>query len=337
MDYGRFRRLLFRLDPETSHHLALSALHVARKTGLTGLFLPRLPSAPRTVMGIRFKNPVGLAAGFDKNGDYINGLFGLGFGFVEVGTITPRPQPGNPKPRLFRIPQASALINRMGFNNHGVDYLVGRLEGKSFPGPVGVNIGKNASTPLELAHADYLTCFRKVYPHADYVAINVSSPNTPDLRRLQDPGKLAHLLSLLKTSQASLAEIFQKYVPLAVKLSPDLADNSIDEICDILKFFRIDAVIATNTTTGRIGVEEMPFGKEPGGLSGAPVRQAAIHVLRRLVFRMGGDIPIIAAGGIMSAGDATARFQSGAQMVQLYTGLIYEGPGLIGDILEAIP
>jgi dihydroorotate dehydrogenase len=337
MDYTRLRPLLFRLDPENAHQYTLFGLNIAHRTGLARLFFPKQKkTVPKTVMGIQFKNPIGLAAGFDKNGDCIDGLFDLGFGFVEVGTVTPRPQSGNPRPRLFRIPEAHALINRMGFNNYGVDYLVHRLKEKSFAGPVGINIGKNAHTPIELAHNDYIECLKKVYPYADYVAINISSPNTPGLRSLQETDNLTNLLSLLKKTQGMLSETCHKYVPLAVKLSPDLADITIDEIGDILKHFKIDGVIATNTSTGREGVAHMPFGVEKGGLSGNPVKKKALHVLKCLVPKLGREIPLIGAGGIMSAESAKERIENGAELVQLYTGLIYQGPKLIHEIIDTL-
>lgn len=333
ISYSLLRELLFRLEPETAHHLALQALKVAERLHLSG---GRQVMAPRTVMGIRFPNPVGLAAGLDKNGDYIDALAALGFGFIEVGTVTPRPQPGNPKPRLFRLPQAQAIINRMGFNNQGVDYLLANVQRARYRGVLGINIGKNLDTPVERAVDDYLIGLRKVYPHASYVAVNISSPNTPNLRQLQEHDALLALLRTLKDEQQRLAEQHNKYVPLAVKIAPDLSAEAVADIAAIIRDQRIDAVIATNTTLARDAVVHLPHGNEAGGLSGAPLTRRATEVVQQLHAVLQSEVPIIAVGGIMNAADAVAKMQAGASLVQLYSGFIYRGPCLIREAAEAL-
>ena len=324
---------MFRLEPETAHHLSLEALKAAQRLHLLGR---RQPSVPRTVMGIRFPNPVGLAAGLDKDGEYIDALAALGFGFIEVGTVTPRPQPGNPKPRLFRLPGARAIINRMGFNNHGVDKLLANVQRARFSGVLGINIGKNFDTPVERAVDDYLIGLRKVYAHASYVAVNISSPNTPNLRQLQQHDALLGLLSALKAEQDRLAQQHGKYVPLAVKIAPDLSAEAVADIAALIRDQGIDAVIATNTTLAREGVSHLAYGKETGGLSGAPLTQRATEVVRQLHAVLGDDVPIIAVGGIMEAEDAVAKIRAGASLVQLYSGFIYRGPCLIRETAEAL-
>ena len=287
-------------------------------------------------MGIDFPNPVGLAAGLDKNADYLNALAALGFGFIEAGTVTPRPQPGNPRPRLFRLPQAQTLINRMGFNNKGVDYLVQQVQRSGFRGVLGINIGKNFDTPLERTAADYLLCLRKVYPYAHYVTVNISSPNTPGLRDLQYGETLNRLLALLKEEQGKLAVDYGRYVPLAVKIAPDLSDAEIVFIGKTLLQYDIDAVIATNTTFSRQGVAGLPHAEESGGLSGRPLTALATQVVQRLREIVGGRLPIIAVGGILNGADAKAKLAAGASLVQLYTGLIYRGPALVREVAEAL-
>jgi dihydroorotate dehydrogenase len=324
---------LFRLEPETAHHTALEALKMAQRLHLLA---GRQAADPRTVMGIRFPNPVGLAAGLDKNGDYIDALAGLGFGFIEIGTVTPRPQPGNPKPRLFRLPQAQAIINRMGFNNQGVDYLLANVARARYRGVLGINIGKNFDTPVERAVDDYLTGLRKVYPHASYVAVNISSPNTPNLRHLQEHDALIDLLHSLKAEQKQLTEQHGRYVPLAVKIAPDLSAEAVADIAAILRDQEIDGVIATNTTLARDAVAGLPHGEETGGLSGAPLTQRATEVVRQLHTVLGDKVPIIAVGGIMNAGDALAKVRAGASLVQLYSGFIYRGPGLISEVADTL-
>jgi dihydroorotate dehydrogenase len=327
---------LFALDPETAHHLTLNGLETAYKLGVLPL-LARLPEDdPRTVMGLTFRNPVGLAAGLDKNGDCIDGLAALGFGFIEIGTVTPRPQPGNPKPRLFRLPQAQGVINRMGFNNQGVDNLIANVERADYGGILGINIGKNADTPIERAADDYLIGLRKVYPHASYVAINISSPNTKNLRQLQGGDELDALLAQLKAEQEKLAQQHGKYVPVAVKIAPDLDSEQVQQIAALLMRHRIDGVIATNTTLSRVGVEGLEHGDETGGLSGAPVRDKSTAVIRQLAAELQGALPIIGVGGILSGKDAVEKMQAGASLVQLYSGIIYRGPELVEECAAAI-
>ncbi len=334
--YPLIRPLLFTLDPETAHHVTLNTLRAAHKLGLLPLLAKRPADNPRTVMGLIFPNPVGLAAGLDKNGDYINALAALGFGFIEIGTVTPRAQPGNPKPRLFRLPQAQAIINRMGFNNHGVDALVANVKRAKYQGILGINIGKNADTPIEKAADDYLICLRKVYAHASYVAINISSPNTSNLRQLQGGDELDALLAALKMEQERLAELHGKYVPLAVKIAPDLGQEQIQQIAALLMRHHIDGVIATNTTLSREGVQLLPHHNEAGGLSGAPLRDQSTAVIRELAATLQGALPIIGVGGILCSTDALEKIRAGATLVQLYSGLIYRGTDLIAECAAAI-
>jgi dihydroorotate dehydrogenase len=334
MLYCLARPLLFALDPETAHELTIHGL--ARAGGLLKLVAPPVPCTPRTVMGIEFPNPLGLAAGLDKNGEAIDGLAALGFGFLEIGTVTPRPQPGNPKPRLFRLPEAEGIINRMGFNNHGVDALIENVKRAEYKGVLGINIGKNFDTPIERAADDYLICLRKVYPFASYVTVNISSPNTKNLRALQGADELDGLLGALKAEQQKLADLHGKYVPLALKIAPDLEPEQIVAIADLLVRHRIDAVIATNTTISREGVENLPHGKETGGLSGAPVREKSTAVIRALHGNLKGALPIIGVGGILNGADAQEKIDAGASLVQVYSGLIYRGPDLVGDVLKTL-
>ncbi|TCO83052.1 dihydroorotate oxidase A [Plasticicumulans lactativorans] len=334
MLYELVRSALFRLDAETAHDLALAAL--ARLGEGTRRLAGAVPRRPRVVMGIEFPNPVGLAAGLDKNGAAIAGLAALGFGFIEIGTVTPRPQPGNPRPRLFRLPQAEALINRFGFNNRGVDHLVERVRTAGYRGVLGINIGKNKDTPNEHALDDYLACLRKVYAHAGYVTVNISSPNTPGLRDLQYGESLDQLLMALKAEQARLADTHGRYVPLALKIAPDLADADIPVVAAALARAGIDAVIATNTTLDRRAVAGLPHADEAGGLSGAPLVTRSTEVIRRLATALDGRLPIIGVGGILSGADARAKIDAGASLVQLYTGLIYRGPALIREAVDAI-
>lgn len=334
--YKLIRPLLFSLPPEVAHYFSLPALGMVRNLSLNKWLFGETPQLPRTVMGLEFPNPVGLAAGLDKNGDYIDDLAVLGFGFIEVGTVTPRPQLGNPTPRLFRIPPAKALINRMGFNNRGVDYLISKIQQSEFKGILGVNIGKNAYTPLDNALDDYLTCFYKVYPYADYVVINISSPNTPGLRELQQRDELDRLLNRLKKAQSQLATEHVKYVPLVVKISPDLTLQEMAVVADRLLAYDVDGVIATNTTLSRVGVESFYPAHETGGLSGAPLSTRTTEVIRQLNTLLEGKIPIIASGGVMSVADAQEKLEAGARLVQLYTGLIYQGPWLVRNIIRAL-
>ncbi len=330
------RPALFALDPETAHHATLDALRTAHCLGTLPFVVKRPADDPRTVMGLNFPNPIGLAAGLDKNGGYIDPLAALGFGFIEIGTVTPRPQPGNPKPRLFRLPQAQGIINRMGFNNDGVDALIGNVKRAKFKGILGINIGKNADTPIEKAADDYLICLRKVYAYASYVAINISSPNTKNLRQLQGGDELDALLAQLKAEQEKLSQQHGKYVPLAVKIAPDLDADQIKNIAALLIKHRIDGVIATNTTLSREGVENLPHGNETGGLSGAPVREKSTAVIRQLAAELQGALPIIGVGGILKGADALEKMQAGAALVQMYSGMIYRGWDLVAESAAAI-
>ncbi|MDH5767170.1 MAG: quinone-dependent dihydroorotate dehydrogenase, partial [Gammaproteobacteria bacterium] len=291
--------------------------------------------SPVTVMDIEFPNPVGLAAGLDKNGDYFAALANCGFGFVEIGTVTPRPQPGNPAPRLFRLPEAEAIINRMGFNNKGVDYLIEQVKKTRYKGVLGINIGKNFDTPVEKAVDDYLICLEKVYLYADYVTVNISSPNTPGLRDLQFGAALSELLQALKDRQKTLAQETGKYVPLAVKIAPDMDDKAIELLAATFVQHKIDGVIATNTTSSREGVTGLLHGDEQGGLSGRPVKEKSDHVLQVLVSHLEGRIPVIAVGGISSAEDAMNKLRLGASLVQIYTGFIYQGPAMVRACVKA--
>ena len=330
------RPLLFALDPERVHELALVAIDRAAATGALRLAVGAPVADPVEVMGLRFRNRVGLAAGLDKNGAHIDAFAAMGFGFVEVGTVTPRAQPGNPRPRLFRLPRADALINRMGFNNEGLDAFVANVARARFDGVLGLNIGKNAATPIERAIDDYLACLERVYEHAGYVTVNVSSPNTRDLRRLQGADELDAMLAALRERQLRLADRHRRYVPLALKIAPDLDEAQIDAIADKLRAHRIDAVIATNTTVSREAVLGLPHAQETGGLSGAPVREASNRVIRALRERLPSDYPIIGVGGVMSAADACAKIDAGASLVQIYTGLVYRGPSLVGECALAL-
>jgi dihydroorotate dehydrogenase len=325
------RFLLFRFPAERSHELGLDTLKWLHRLGLLGLIRPHVPAVPIMVWGLRFPNPVGLAAGLDKNADYVDALGSLGFGFIEVGTVTPLPQDGNPKPRLFRLADDLAIINRMGFNNKGVDHLVARLQKRKWRGIVGVNIGKNLTTPVENAVDDYLTCLRKVYKVADYVVVNLSSPNTPGLRNLQFGEQLDALLAALKAEQAQLLSQHEKRVPLLVKIAPDLSEEEVNAMAEIFRKHRIEGVIATNTTLERPGVEDSLHGNEAGGLSGLPLRRRSTRVLKWLKQALP-DVPVIGVGGIMWTADATEKFTAGAKLVQIYTGFIYEGPALIRTV-----
>ncbi|KAF1012717.1 MAG: quinone-dependent dihydroorotate dehydrogenase [Burkholderia sp.] len=334
--YPLARAFLFKMDAEDAHHLTLRMLGTAGRAGLAGLFASTVPAVPRTVMGLTFRNPVGLAAGLDKDGACIDGLAALGFGFIEVGTITPRAQPGNPRPRIFRLPEASAVINRMGFNNHSVDQFVKNVQAARYRGVLGLNIGKNADTPIERSVEDYLYCLERVYPFASYVTINISSPNTKNLRQLQGTNQLGALLAALKDKQARLADLYGKLVPLALKIAPDLDDEQVKGIAMLLLRYRIEAVIATNTTLSRSEVQGLPHAEETGGLSGRPVFEASNEVIRKLYAELGAAVPIIGVGGILSGEDARAKIATGAALVQFYTGLIYRGPPLVADCVKAI-
>lgn len=337
--YALARPLLFAIDPEAAHNLTLPALRRAAALGLTSS-IAKPQSDPRTVMGITFPNPVGLAAGLDKDGAYIDGLATLGFGSIEVGTVTPRAQPGNPMPRMFRLPQANAIINRMGFNNGGVDIFVANVQASRFyqnkEGILGLNIGKNADTPIDRAVDDYLICLEKVYPYASYVTVNISSPNTKNLRQLQGASELDALLSQLKEAQKRLADQHKRYVPIALKIAPDIDAEQIQTIAQALLRHKMDGVIATNTTINRDAVKNMKHAEEAGGLSGSPVFESSNIVIRALKKELGDALPIIGVGGILSSEDAQAKIAAGASLVQLYTGLIYRGPALIKECAAAL-
>lgn len=337
--YALARPFLFAIDPEAAHNLTLPALRRAAAMGLTSSIV-KPAHDPRTVMGITFPNPVGLAAGLDKDGAYIDGLATLGFGSIEVGTVTPRAQPGNPMPRMFRLPKANAIINRMGFNNGGADAFVANVKASKFyqnkEGVLGLNIGKNADTPIERAVDDYLICLEKVYPYASYVTVNISSPNTKNLRQLQGASELDALLSQLKGAQQRLSDQHKRYVPIALKIAPDMELEQIQTIAQALLHHKMDGVIATNTTVSRDAVKNLKHAEETGGLSGAPVFEASNKVIRALKSELGDALPIIGVGGILSGSDAQAKIAAGASLVQLYTGLIYRGPALIKECAAAL-
>lgn len=334
--YSLAKPYLFKLDAESAHDLTLKSLKWAEKSGLLGLCAQPAICATRQVMGLNFPNPVGLAAGLDKNAAVIDGMAALGFGFIEVGTVTPRPQPGNPKPRLFRIPEAQGIINRFGFNNLGVDNLITNVKAAKFKGVLGINIGKNFDTPNERAVDDYLLCMQKVYTHASYISINISSPNTKNLRALQEKEALSDLLGTLKLEQTKLAEQYSKYVPITLKIAPDLTPEQVQEIAILLMQHQIDGVIATNTTLARDAVHGLQHSEETGGLSGAPVRNASTMVIQQLSQHFQGALPIIGVGGIFNGADAVEKIAAGASLVQVYSGLIYQGPKLVRDICKTL-
>ncbi|MDZ4211873.1 MAG: quinone-dependent dihydroorotate dehydrogenase [Methylotenera sp.] len=334
--YPLAKPLLFQFDAESTHDFTLKSLKLAEKTGLLSICPVPPACQPRQVMGITFPNPVGLAAGLDKNGAVIDGLAALGFGFIEVGTVTPRPQPGNPKPRLFRVKEAQGIVNRFGFNNLGVDNLIEIVKAAKYKGVLGINIGKNFDTPIENAVDDYLICMRKVYEYASYITVNISSPNTKNLRALQEKEALSHLLATLKLEQTNLANQHGKYVPIALKIAPDLECEQVSEIADLLMEHKIDGVIATNTTLSREMVLGMKNADETGGLSGAPVRVKSTLVIQQLSQRLQSALPIIGVGGILSSADAVEKIAAGADLVQVYSGLIYKGPKLVHDICRTL-
>ncbi len=336
MFYSAIRKILFQFDPETIHELTIKGLKSTGATPLNFAYKQQVPSKPVQVMGIYFPNPCGLAAGLDKNGECIRAFDAMGFGFVEVGTVTPRPQPGNDKPRIFRLPEANAVINRMGFNNKGVDYLVDQVRKAKFRGVLGINIGKNKDTPEDKAKDDYIYCMRKVYNFASYITVNISSPNTPGLRALQYGDALNELLAALKAEQTALAKQYDKYVPIAVKIAPDLTEEEINSIAERLINNEIDGVIATNTTLARGGVEQLKHGDEAGGLSGAPVKDKSTQVIKILAKALNDKLPIIGVGGISSGADAKEKIDAGAKLVQVYTGFIYQGPELVKDIVKTL-
>ena len=335
--YKFLQKILFLLPPETAHHFTLGTLSILHKLGLLRFFTFKNMGKPVEVMGIEFPNRIGLAAGLDKNGEYIEALSALGFGFIEIGTVTPRPQNGNPKPRLFRLPEAQAIINRMGFNNKGVECLVDKVNEAreaGFTGIIGINIGKNFDVPVENATEDYLKGLREVYAYASYITVNISSPNTPGLRDLQYGKDLNNLLAALKAEQMKLVSDYRVYKPIAIKVAPDLTADEIKDIAEALLDNKMDALIATNTTLSRDAVNGMAHGAEAGGLSGAPVREMSTEVIRQFHAILKNRVPIIGVGGISSANDAQDKLDAGASLVQVYTGLIYQGPGLIKELLK---
>ena len=334
--YSLARPLLFQIDAEAAHDLTLKTLKLAEKSGALSLYPSAPVCEPRQLMGLTFPNAVGLAAGLDKNGAVIDGMAALGFGFIEIGTITPRAQPGNPQPRLFRVKEAQGIVNRFGFNNLGVDNLIENVKAAKYRGILGINIGKNFDTPNENAVNDYLICMQKVYAHASYITVNISSPNTKNLRALQEKEALSSLLSTLKLEQTKLAEKHGRYVPVALKIAPDLEREQVNEIADLLMEHKIDGVIATNTTLSRDAVKGMKNAEETGGLSGAPVREKSTVVIQQLSQRLQGSLPIIGVGGILSGADAVEKIAAGASLVQVYSGLIYKGPKLVRDICKVL-
>ncbi|WP_111496607.1 quinone-dependent dihydroorotate dehydrogenase [Marinobacter bohaiensis] len=334
--YGLIRNLLFRLPPEQAHHIALRSMDVGQRLGLLEKFSPAVAEAPVEVMGLTFPNPVGLAAGLDKNAEHIDALAALGFGFIEVGTVTPLAQPGNPKPRMFRLPEHQAIINRMGFNNEGLDVLLANVRRSRFNGILGINVGKNKVTPAELAESDYRKGIAGVYELASYITVNVSSPNTPGLRDLQFGDSLKRLLEAIKEEQHTQAEVHGRYVPIAVKIAPDMDDTAIRFVADALLETGIDGVIATNTTIEREAVAGHRYADEQGGLSGLPVRAPSVRVIEGLHASLGERVPIIGVGGIADGESAAEKIRAGARLVQLYTGFIYRGPSLIGEAVEGV-
>ena len=336
MPYGLIRSALFCMDAEAAHEKTLAALERTQNTFWQLLWRQPRVQDPVTLAGLTLPNRVGLAAGLDKNGVAIDAFAALGFGFIEVGTVTPRSQAGNPQPRLFRAPEHRAIVNRMGFNNGGIDALVANVKRAKYTGILGINIGKNADTPIERAAEDYLACMEKAYPYASYITINISSPNTKNLRSLQGGEELDKLLGSLKEKQAQLAQDIGHYVPLAVKIAPDLEETEIAAIAEALRRHEIDGAIATNTTVNKTALGTSPLAQEAGGLSGEPVREPSNRVLSALAGELGGSVPLIGAGGILSAEDAAQKMRLGASAVQLYSGLVYRGPALVRECLRAL-
>ncbi|HEY4093754.1 MAG TPA: quinone-dependent dihydroorotate dehydrogenase [Luteibacter sp.] len=334
--YDLIRPLLFLLDAETAHGLTLYASDVAQRSGLSGLVNTPPDDLPVNVFGIDFPNPVGLAAGLDKNGEHLDGLAAMGFGFVEIGTVTPRPQVGNDKPRMFRLPEHEAVINRLGFNNGGIDALVRNVEKASFRGVLGINIGKNKDTPNERATEDYLLCLERAYPLASYITVNISSPNTQGLRDLQEEETLRRFISTLRDAQERLASQHGKRKPMLLKIAPDLTDAELDAIAEVLLASGMDGVICTNTTIDRDAVAGHRFAHEMGGLSGKPVFDKSTTVLRGMAQRLAGRMPIIGVGGILDGDNAATKMEAGASLVQLYSGLVYRGPKLINEAVAEI-
>jgi dihydroorotate dehydrogenase len=334
--YDLIRPLLFMLDAETAHGLTLYAADVAQRSGLSSFVNKPPADLPVNVFGITFPNPVGLAAGLDKNGEHLDGLAALGFGFVEIGTVTPRPQPGNDKPRMFRLPEHEAVINRLGFNNGGIDALVRNVEKASFSGVLGINIGKNKDTPNDRAIDDYLLCLERAYPLASYITVNISSPNTQGLRDLQEEETLRRFIGTLRDAQERLAGQHGQRKPMLLKIAPDLTETELDAIAEVLLASGIDGVICTNTTIDRDLVAGHRFANETGGLSGRPVFEKSTAVLRGMARRVGKRLPIIGVGGILEGDDAATKMEAGASLVQVYSGLVYRGPQLINEAVAEI-
>lgn len=334
--YKLLRSVMFNFDAEFTHELTIDTLRKFGGSAFDMFYQQAVPNKPVECFGLNFKNPVGLAAGLDKNGECIDAFSAMGFGFIEVGTVTPRPQPGNDKPRLFRLPEAQAIINRMGFNNHGVDYLVENVKKANYNGILGINIGKNKDTPEENAKDDYIACLDKVYEHADYVTVNISSPNTPGLRNLQYGDALTELLGSIKERQLQLADQVGKHVPVLVKIAPDMNNDEVEQVANTLISNQIEGVIATNTTLARDKVSHLKYGDEMGGLSGVPVRQQSTHVISELKRHLSDKIPIVGVGGINSAESAKEKLDAGAELIQVYTGFIYRGPKLIKEIVKGL-
>jgi dihydroorotate dehydrogenase len=334
--YALARPLLFCLDAERAHELGLAGLEAAYRTGLNPLLATKPKPLKTKAFGIEFPNPVGCAAGLDKNGAHIDALMAMGFGYVEIGTVTPRPQSGNPKPRMFRLTEHEAIINRLGFNNLGVDVLVKNVERSKREGILGINIGKNKDTPNEHAVDDYIYCMERVYDLADYITINISSPNTQGLRDLQHENALRELINDLRIAQEDLASVRGHRVPMLIKIAPDLNETELDSMAEIFNASKIDGIIAGNTTIDRSMLGRHPYAGQVGGLSGKPLYEKSTTTLRRLRLRLDNSIPIIGVGGISSGADAVGKISAGAQLVQIYTGFIYHGPGLIGDCVTAL-
>ena len=331
--YSLIRKFIFTMEPETAHHFSIQALKIMGQLPFNPFPIPQNPTE---VMGLKFKNPIGLAAGADKNGEAIDGFGKLGFGFIEVGTVTPLAQDGNAKPRQFRIIEAEGIINRNGFNNNGIDYLIENVKKARFDGTLGINIGKNKITPIEHGKDDYIFCLNKAYNYADYITVNISSPNTPDLRTLQYGDALDDLLKGIKERQKILADQYNKYVPIAVKIAPDLTEAELVQIADTLQRHKMDGVIATNTTISRDTVAGLTNSNEIGGLSGKPLQQKSTEIIRRLHQELKGSIPIIGSGGIDGVQNAQEKMAAGAELLQVYSGLIYHGPALVKQLVQAI-
>ena len=336
MNYRLLRSLLFQLSPELTHSLSLNAIDCAHRSGLLTKLVPPVPNQKVNIMGLTFNNPVGIAAGLDKDAAHYNALGAMGFGFIEVGTVTPLPQSGNPGRRIFRLPAADAVINRLGFNSKGLSSMVNNLQRRSYSGILGINIGKNRATKLDSAASDYVACLKAVYPYADYIAVNISSPNTPNLRNLQFGDYLKKLLTQIEQQRLELADKYQKRIPIAVKIAPDIDDKNLQSTLDQIVAANMDAIIATNTTITRTGVEHLPHSEQEGGLSGAPLHKLSTAIIAKSRQHLGKQFPIIGVGGVVKGSDAQEKILAGANLVQFYTGFIYRGPQLLQDCVHAI-